>query len=1005
MWIYKIGMVICLGVALVSHADETTDQFNFATGLLIKDEPELAADEFRKLLQAHPEFAQADLAWFRLGEALQQAKNPQGAREAFARVVTDYPQSERVPRANYLLAGLLLGEDAKRAAAAYAAAAAGDPQGALAEPALFGQAEALYRADEWTAASAAYATLVQRFSDGKYVAQALNGQGWAAFKTEDYTAAERFFTVFLDRFADHALADECRLKRGDSRYRLKRYDDARADYEAVAAQTASPHRPAALAGRAWCLYDAGHPDTAAPAFRAAAAAFDDDRQVAALRFNAGNAAFAAGQFAAAEDDFAACAKTAAPELARSARYWQAAAFVRLERHEEACALLTKLRADGGLPADLSVDAWMLQAEAELARNRPREAAACYAAVGRDHPGHARAGDAAAGEVLALEKAGDLAAAETAAAAFVAAYPQHSQIAAVTFLLGEYRYRRERFAEAIPAFEAFLKAYGDHALAVDAAYKAGWACWQLEKPAQAAAFFKRVVETFPKSTQAPEAAFMAGRCADALGDEAGAMQAFARAVALAPQSDAGLRAELERIRLDHRAKRYAEALARGEAFVQAFGDVPAAVGRLPFAWLYIGEARLELGQPQEALEAYGRTTGGDAAVVRAAKAGRAWALRKLAKPAEAAALFDELAADDPTGESLFWAARSRDDAGDAVRAIIGYEAFLKHTAAGPLADEAAYRRAAARARVNGFAATEAMFAELVETRPASAFAAATLYDLAWSLLEQKKTAEALQRFDELTRRFPDQSLAGDAHFRVGEIAYNADAFERAVTAYEAALAAGVPFTDKVLYKLGWACERLAQSDAARAAFHRLATECPESELAGEARYREGRLLQEAGNWQEAAAVYATVPAGTFAERAAFGRAECLRLNKQAPEAVAAYRALLQNATDATIKMQAWLGLGHAYREAGAQQDAIEAYGEVVKLTETVEAAQAVLGQGYAWLAMGTFDEAAKAFLKVDILYGYDELKPEAVAMLVKTWEQAGDQEKAARYRQRLEKMKP
>ena len=118
-----------------------------------------------------------------------------------------------------------------------------------------------------------------------------------------------------------------------------------------------------------------------------------------------------------------------------------------------------------------------------------------------------------------------------------------------------------------------------------------------------------------------------------------------------------------------------------------------------------------------------------------------------------------------------------------------------------------------------------------TRPKSPFAAAAPYDLAWSLLEQKKTAEASPRFEELTRRFPAHPLAGDAHFRMGEIAYGEDAFDRAAAAYEAALAAGVTFKDKVLYKLGWACERLAKRDAARAAFRRLAASFPKASLAG------------------------------------------------------------------------------------------------------------------------------------------------------------------------------
>ncbi len=1000
-----IGVGLCACAAVCVCADEALDQFNFATGLLIKDEPELAADEFRKLVQKHPAFPQADVAWYRLGEALQKAKDAKGAREAFERVVAQYPKSDRAVRANYLLGQMLVADDPKRAAAYFAAAAAAEDSGALTEPALFGQAEALYQAGDWKAAGESYAKLLQRFPEGKYVAQARNGQGWAAFKADDFAAAERLFGDFLARHAGHALADECRLKRGDSLYRLKRYDEAGRDYEAAAAKADSPHRPAALAGRAWCLYDAGRPADAAPAFREAAAAFGANQRGASLRYNAGNAAFAVERYAEAEADFAACAQAADPELARNAAYWRAAALAKLKRHEEVCGLLEKLRAAGGLSADLSVDAWLLQAEAELARNRPKEAAACYEAVGRDHAGHTLAGDAAAGRVLALEKAGDLAAAEAAASAFVAAYPQNRQLDAVRFLVGEYRYRLERFAEAVPAFEAFLKHHADHPLAADAGYKAGWACWQLKDTVRSRTFFRQVAAAFPKAAVAADAAFMAGRCADAAGDTAGAAQDFETAAALAPQSDAGLRAALERVRLDHREKRYAEALARAEAFVKAHGGAPEAAERLPFAWLYTGEALLELGRPQEALEAYGRVAGGDATVTRAVQAGKAWALRKLEKPAEAAALFEALAAEDTqTAEHGFWAARSWDDAGDVARAAAGYDKFLQRVAAGPLADEAAYRRAVALSRGKGAAEAEPLYAELAKTRPESAFAAAALYDLAWALQEQKKGDEAAKRFEELTQRFPKHALAGDARFRVGELAYEANAFERAVAAYEAALAAGVTFGDTVLYKLGWAYGRLEKGDAARAAFRRLATEFPGSTLAGEARYREGRLLQAAGTWVAAGDAYAAVPEGPFRERAAFGRAECLRLGKQAQESVAAYRELLKTAADATVQMQAWLGLGHAFRDAGANKDAVDAYASVVKLTETVEAAQAVLGQGYAWLAMGTFEEAAKAFLKVDILYGYDDLKPEAVGMLVKTWEQAGDAEKAAKYRKQLEQMK-
>lgn len=988
-------------VSLVVRADEAVDKFNFATGLLIRDEPELAADEFRELLQKFPQFEQADVAWFRLGEALRKANDNKAAITAFNKVVQDYPKSERTPQANYLLAGLLLNDQPKAAAAAYGAAAA---NAALAESALFGQAEALYRASDWPAAATAYQSLLQKFPDTKYAAQVVNGQGWAAFKRSDFTAAEQFFSHFLERYPTHDLATECRLKRADSRYHLKRYNEALADYETIIKIVDSPHRAAALSGKAWSLYDSGKVKESAVAFRTAAQAFKGQAQAGSLWFNAANAAFASDDFTTAVTDFTTCADCAAADLALSARYWQAASLVRLNRYAEANEVLVKLIAVDGLTPGLMVDSLMLRAEALLALKKPQESAAIYASVVRNHTTHPRAADAAAGEVLALEQSNNLPDATQAALTFGKNFPKHEQAGAIAFLVGEYYYRQRKFNEAAAAFSDFLKTYPKHEHTPDALYKGGWACWQTGKFDKAYPFFEQLATEFPTVTQAAEASFMAGRCADTNGDSAATWRAYERSVKLAPQSDAAMRATLEMVRLEHRDKKYPQALARVETFIKQFVTHATAKPHLSLAWLYKGEALLELDQPEAALTAYDEAAKGESEVAAAAKLGKAWALRKLARHAAAAALFAELATAGGTNgsEAQFWAARSYDDADNTAAAVAAYDAYLKQIPQGTQADEAAYRRLAVQARNKGYAAFEAEFAELVKNRPTSAYAAAALYDLAWSFTEQKKTTAAAQQFAELVKRFPTDRLAGDANFRIGEIAYEQGDMPAATAAYEAALAT-VDFKDKVLYKLGWALEHQKKHDEALAIYRRLIETGDDKELAAEARYREGRLLQTATQYEAAIAAYGQVPPGAFSERAAFGKAESLRLNNAATEAVAAYRQLLKDVTDPTVKMQSWLGLGHAYRTAGANKDAVEAYSEVVRLTETVEAAEAVMGQGYARLAMEEYDEAAKAFLKVDIIYGYDELKPEAVRMLVKVWEAAGDTAKADRYRKQLEKM--
>jgi TolA-binding protein len=66
---------------------------------------------------------------------------------------------------------------------------------------------------------------------------------------------------------------------------------------------------------------------------------------------------------------------------------------------------------------------------------------------------------------------------------------------------------------------------------------------------------------------------------------------------------------------------------------------------------------------------------------------------------------------------------------------------------------------------------------------------------------------------------------------------------------------------------------------------------------------------------------------------------------------------------------------------------------------------MLGQGHCWFALKKWEDAARCFLKVDVLYGFDDLKPEALAMAARSWGQAGDAEKAAMYRADLKKRYP
>jgi TolA-binding protein len=356
--------------------------------------------------------------------------------------------------------------------------------------------------------------------------------------------------------------------------------------------------------------------------------------------------------------------------------------------------------------------------------------------------------------------------------------------------------------------------------------------------------------------------------------------------------------------------------------------------------------------------------------------------------------------------MFWAARSHEDAGHFDAASAAYGLCLQQTPPSAHADEAAYRQAYCLWQTRKPDDAERLYNAVIQERAASPFAANALYDLAWVMLEQGKKPEARQRFEEFARHYPKHLLAPDAHFRIGELACEKEEFVTAATHYEIAAAAQVTFRDKALYKLGWTREKLEQNEAAVQTFLQLARQFPKSEFAPEACYRAGCLLQGMGKFDAARAALAAVADSAFSEKAACGVADCWRAAGKHTEAADAYGQVLAKWPHGDCRVPALLGRAGERRATGAFADAVADYDEVARGgDETLESAQAMLGQGHCWFALKKWEDAARCFLKVDVLYGFDDLKPEALAMAARSWGQAGDAEKAAMYRADLKKRYP
>jgi len=644
------------------------------------------------------------------------------------------------------------------------------------------------------------------------------------------------------------------------------------------------------------------------------------------------------------------------------------------------------------------------AEALYQAGNWKAAAGAYAQVIARDPTGVHAAQALYSRGWSLMQAGNTLDAAQLFKTFAEKYPTHELTPESRFRAGYCLYQCKHYTEAASILETFAETHATNSFAASAFHTAAWSHWHLKHFSQAGALFETVTVYYASSPLAANAAWMSGRLDEDQGNVSAAARSYTQAVALGRDNDAAQHAAVELIRLDRNARRYESAATRANAFLAAHPTGPMTAQ----AQLYGADALLALGHADQALVAY-QAAGSATNPVMAASAtnGTAWALRKLGRHAEAADAFSSLAAGTSSyaDDAGFWAARSQEDAGRLDLACAGYGAYLTHMPAGQHADEAAYHQAYCAWQNKHLDQAYTLYTTAITTRAASPFAASAMCDLAWVCLEQGNKDEAYRRFQRFVAEYPTHALACDVHFRLGELAYDKELFGAAITNYEAAISKNATFKDKALYKLGWAHEKLQQPELACRTFQRLAHEMPDSEFASEAQCHAAALLQSMGKPREAYAEWAGITSGPFAEKAAFQAAECQRAAGDPIHALIAYEHLLTRWPQSEFLNHARLGRGDALRALGRLDEAIAAYDEIPQDTKTIESAHALMGYGHCWLAKHAWEKAAEAFLKIDVLYDIEKLKPEALSMLVKTWEQAGNEEKAALYRAELKKRYP
>ncbi len=686
--------------------------------------------------------------------------------------------------------------DVSKAKQAYEQSLRDFPQGRLADRSRFGLGRALALDGDTEPALKVLRPLAERggseWTDRAWVqvGQLLAGSGQKA------AAVEAFAT--LERVAPRSpLVAEARLGRAEALMSLGRRDEAEPLLRGLMGENPGKGDPGetttpVLAARAALILGTDQLDRGAGA--EALATLDDARKrwprtswTAALWFRSAEAARQLGQLDDARARFLKVAEVD-PNDPWAADAWLRAASLALDARDRETARRLASEFAGRFPSSkLRADAHLIEARAELADGRPREAIALLNdARTREAPNPETAAALLYYLGLSYHADGQLAR-ESEVFETLARDPNAPFAADALFMLGQGHVEAGRFAEAIAALEKYQVAKPDGDVADHALAHLATARLELGQTEAAEAIAATLAERFPASKAlAPTRLRLAGKAA------------------------------ADR-RFDAAANGFRQALSAAE---QASDRALVTRARSGLGW-----ALLEGGKPGDAAEVFG-TLLADApqdSLAPAAALGRARGIELAGKSAEAVSAYAFVSATYPRSSQADTAALAR--------------ARLLVESGHPEQGSEAYAQLVAAKTGAG---------SIDSPLPGGLGRDGLLAEWGWALIDARKTEAADAVFTRLLDEFPASRHADDARFNLAESAYQARNYDRVAELLAPLAAPGSPSAPKLvepaLYRLGRTqVARKQWADAGRT-FERLEAGFPTSPYRREARFWRAEAAQ-------------------------------------------------------------------------------------------------------------------------------------------------------------------
>ena len=934
-WIGALALSLLWHAALPVWADQAADQYAVAAAHYAAKRWDLAATEFRELVERHPQSPRASQSRYYLAECLIQSGKYREAAETLAQLLQQESDIQ------------------------------------LARRALFRQGEAWHLAGEPKSAEPVLRKFLESYDDDPSALHALCYHGASLLALRQPAEASEQFGQALRRGATGSLEEMCRLGKGQSAEQLRKEDDAAQWYEGLLAAKSSKVAQRARLNLGALQFRRGEFASAVATLKPLADLPADNALREEARYWTALGLLQAGLHQPALEILLPWTNQSGPR-AEEACYRAATALVSLNRADEAAALLKKLSHDG---------AWgdaALLARIQIAVKQQDDVAVenLHQEFCRRFPRSPRISEVAEIVARRLDAAGKHAEAiELLRSRLGDGHKDDDADRRRRYLLALSYVGQQRHEDALRQLDLVLQT-GDLELKRRALQSQGAILVSLGRYQEAIAPLAASLELNPGAAEAAVGRGNLAVCYARTGRIAEAKQidkelqsqpldvaralnllALAEAAAAANQRDWAQRLWVRiadsQAPVEHQLQAL-YSLARSQLLAGQPADAietcqklsdrqPSGLVRAQAQWLRAASLE-KLRQSAEALQAYRILSEQETALTPAALAKAAQLEQSLSRPDEAIQLYRRLASQFPeapeSDAALYQAAWLLQAASRDQESLDCFSTLHQQYPASRYWADATYRLAAAALKSGQNDAVRCLVTALVEKSetPPEVLAHALLLDVQRGVAEGNWT-DVEAAANELMKRVPQSQLVRVAEFWLAEAAYRRQQTDEAVrrfTALEQRKQQGQdPWLAMVPLRLGQLAAAARDWPAARRRVEQVRRDWPHGDHVQEMEYLWGRCLAAEARFDEARQAYTRVTDAdgqTKTETAAMAQwmiGETFLHQERHEDALRAY--LRVEALFAYPRWQAaaLLEAGRCYEALGRPADAIAAYQRILE----------------------------------------------------------------------------